>query len=250
MSKMKMFLVALIAVPFISLADQVEKGKVTFSNDVTVAGALSVNTLAFGTNPPVAASTNVSGTNTGTIATFVKLDGSRPMTGGLTVPSLAVTDGSPTNGALWAGTNTTGGGKWTVYPAIYVKKANTQAITNAVPTLLTWPTTIAQIGGTWDGTKWTPGVVGTVQIVASLQWDATARTGWSILQLSKNGASYQTGPTIRISSDSYSTVQASFQFYNAQATNVYGISVNTSFGVTATNQPDISGCYFSGKVNP
>ena len=83
MSKMKMFLVALIAVPFISLADQVEKGKVTFSNDVTVAGALSVNTLAFGTNPPVAASTNVSGTNTGTIATFVKLDGSRPMTGDL-----------------------------------------------------------------------------------------------------------------------------------------------------------------------
>jgi hypothetical protein len=50
---------------------------------------LSVNTLAFGTNPPVAASTNVNGTNTGTVATFVKLDGSRPMTGQLTVPSIS-----------------------------------------------------------------------------------------------------------------------------------------------------------------
>ena len=82
------------------LADQVEKGKVTFSNDVTVAGALSVNTLAFGTNPPVAASTNVSGTNTGTIATFVKLDGSRPMTGQLSVPSIAVTNSGASGGSI------------------------------------------------------------------------------------------------------------------------------------------------------
>ena len=75
-----------------------------------------------------------------------------------------MTDGSPTNGAFGLRQIRTGGGKWKqVCPAIYVKKANTQAITNAVPTLLTWPTTIAQIGGTWDGTEWTPGVVGTVR---------------------------------------------------------------------------------------
>jgi hypothetical protein len=64
MNKIKLFLTVLLSIPFISLADQVEKGKVTFSNDVTVAGALSVNTLAItngAANGAVWVATNTAG---------------------------------------------------------------------------------------------------------------------------------------------------------------------------------------------
>jgi hypothetical protein len=92
-------------IPIALCADTVEKGKVIFSNDVAVSGNLSASSnvsagsLTLG-GSTVSASTNVSGTNTGTIATFVKLDGSRPMTGQLNVPSIAVTNSGASGGSI------------------------------------------------------------------------------------------------------------------------------------------------------
>jgi len=79
-------------------------------------------------------------------------------TNALSVTALQITGTSPTNGAVWAATNSTGQGKWNVYTEI--SAVNTTAYVLTGWTLITFPTVQSQIQGTWDGTNWTPGAVG------------------------------------------------------------------------------------------
>lgn len=71
-------------------------------------------------------------TNGASSDAFLKRDGSLPMTGELETPSLKITGGSPTEGAVWRSTGTDGAGEWsTSTPGWSLSVGAAKVMTNA-----------------------------------------------------------------------------------------------------------------------
>jgi len=152
------------------------------------------------------------------------IDGSVPMTGELEVPSVKVTGGSPTNGAVFMATNEIGQGTWTIYPKL--EAINTSAyVLAATWNQLTFPTLVNQLGGTWDGTNWTPGIVGYVNFNI---YGNSVTASQKAIALYKNGVSF-IAPPLGPTSEAWS---GNATFYNNLATNKYAIYAFSTVIVT------------------
>jgi hypothetical protein len=92
-----------------------------------------------------------------------KANGSVPMTGELSTPSVKITSGNPTNGAIFVATNTAGQGTWRATPFLHAYATQAIAFTYADFTEPIFHAVSQQRGGTWDGKVFVPGTTGNIQ---------------------------------------------------------------------------------------
>jgi hypothetical protein len=121
---------------------------------------------------------------------FLKRDGSLPMMGDfdaggydgdnfgtMTTTNFYLKGGSPSTGAVPVSVDNTGLVAWQALPKFQAEAGAGQTYPNSTSTNMYFGTTTAQIGGDWDGTTWTPGVVGWVTLTAQGVWSG-AFTGF------------------------------------------------------------------------
>jgi hypothetical protein len=166
-------------------------------------------------------------------------------TNALAVAALQVTGGSPTNGAVLVATNGAGQGKWMVYPKIFARKTTT--VNSGLSTFLTFDTVDQQIGGVWDGTNWTPGVVGWMTINVAYKWGAAAYDSLSRLSLYKNSVMMGWGIQHPINQTGGSFGQT-WCINNDNVTNKWTVFLDTP--VANTNSTDAYTCFFAGSISP
>lgn len=160
--------------------------------------------------------------------------------------NLRITGSSPTTGAVMIATNSLGETTWNVYPKIAAENTTAFTMANSTWTKIAFPTTLRQISGTWDGTNWTPGVIGWIAVNSLVTLDTRALTGRTMIMLRKNNIGYQYQHETYLSASAAAVVSGSFLDYCDINTNSYSIWVNTIVGSTTTN----SDAYFFGVVNP
>jgi len=181
---------------------------------------------------------------TNTEPNSTKIKGSLNMDGQAVtnVSALQITGTSPTNGAVWIATNTAGQGEWTVFPGIYAENAGTW-VSGADWVNATFPTVVNQIEGTWDGTNWTPGVLGYIAIKA--RGSVPVALTRSKTQLLKNAL--VVAASLDISTGSGGEWSGMFVSYNDATTNKYKIQVLLGGVYTNLASQPMS---FTGKVLP
>jgi len=156
--------------------------------------------------------------------------------------TLQITGGTPTTGAVFIATNPAGQGEWTVFPGIYAENAGTW-VSSADWVNATFPTVVNQIEGTWDGTNWTPGVLGYIAIKA--RGSVPVALTRSKTQLLKNGVVI--AASLDISTGSGGEWSGMFVSYNDATTNKYKIQVLLGGVYTNLASQPMS---FTGKVLP
>jgi len=152
---------------------------------------------------------------------------------------------------VWVCTDsTTGEGAWVVLPKLYVTKTLGQNFPDGATTLITWDTTNTLINGTFDGTYWTPGKVGWVNVTISMGF-VSANAGMGGVHLYKNSTQVIGPRFCHAAGDTYYDLQASFGVYNDHVTNRYSAAMRPQVGTAITNQISVpSLCYFSGAISP
>jgi hypothetical protein len=171
------------------------------------------------------------------------------MTGELQVPALRIS-GTPTNGAVFVCSNTaTGQGVWRVYPKFYSYSSTATAFANATATEIPFNNTTI-CGGTFDGTYWTPGVVGWVSLSGGIEFTSKIVTGHLLVFFNKNGAALDQGTMVFDSGIGYPAVKNSGIFPNDNATNRFSLAVIPYVGSTITNRALNEFTSFSGTVLP
>jgi hypothetical protein len=118
---------------------------------------------------------------------------------------------------------------------------------------ITWVTVVLTnvvniVGGTWDNTYWTPGVVGLGNINAGFSWDAVGLVGNTQFRLLKNGVAWMYGPTLYLETANAQT-PANFPFWNDNATNKFSLQIYRNSVEGHTNAQSIS-TFFYGEMKP
>ena len=178
----------------------------------------------------------------------LRTDGTIPMTGTLETPSIKITSGA-TNGAVWVATNAAGQGALTVFPKFIAKSTVAKVYTNAVTYgQIPFETTLSKVGGSWDGTNWSPGVVGQITLWAYIELSGPiSGTGpWTWLRFDKNGNPNQGSLTVSTSPIDRATIMLRVDDYCDNATNKYSVRLQQVLTGTMTNFQS----YFSGAVLP
>lgn len=166
--------------------------------------------------------------------------------GNAQVVSLQVTGGSPTNGAVWVVTNENGTGTLKIFPKIFASR--TVAVNWPLAgAKVSFPTLHYQVSGNWDGTNWTPSVVGWMQITVGWKWGAADYNNLSRLSLYKNGVLWGWGVQHSIKQTSGSFA-GNWSLYNDNAANTYSVFLDAY--VANTNSTDANTCYISGAILP
>ena len=174
----------------------------------------------------------------------------------VTTHALTITGGSPTNGAVWVATDTTGQGTWSALPKIDMTSdsGGTTVFPDDELTKVVFNSINAIYGGAWSNNEWVPGVVGwcSVSALTLLRADlGTIEDKLLYSYLVRNGATFRRGAYNRVTlpSNSFITIGGSWVFYNSIATNAYSFWVRQNFGNAHTNFHGDSH-YFSGAVLP
>ena len=184
------------------------------------------------------------------LASFAQLGNTINTVGGnqaMTAPSNTVS--SSTNGAVWVATNSVGQGKWVVYPKISAYSVAGQNFGTFGGVYLVCATVDQQIGGVWDGTNWTPGVIGWVSISASLQFGVGQPAGTIWISIKRNSQTVGRSTPYYFSGN-YPSFGVSAIDYCGNVTNRYSIYVEDMASTGQTNLTGLGATYFQGMVVP
>jgi len=168
-------------------------------------------------------------------------------TNALDIQALQIRGGSPTNTALLVPTNSEGQLGYVVYPKIIASKSSAQGFATS-GALVSYPTVVYQLGGTWDGTNWTPGVVGLITINARIQISGNTAGMFYYFKLNLNNVSRQSGPQWTPSNEAYPVPAVTFCDYNNNVTNVWSVTLVPEHA--KTNTADATFNQFSGSISP
>jgi hypothetical protein len=169
-----------------------------------------------------------------------KANGSVPMTGELSTPSVKITSGNPTNGAIFVATNTAGQGTWRATPFLHAYATQALAFVSGDFSEPTFHSVIRQRGGSWNGKVFTPGEIGNIQycgVMRFLGGYTTSATVWWYLHvngvLTSQGNGFSPGAYVLVVPFSGST-------YCDNPTNTYQIKLYNNSGVIITNYTTVN----------
>jgi len=165
----------------------------------------------------------------------------------LQASSLQITGGSPTNGAVWVATNTTGQGKWSLPVGFYAKPSANFLITNAIERTVAFATESFDHGNNFDGSIFTAPVNGDYSFDCMCEYDNAngGSVSYAYLNIYVNTVIIADGI-----GDPYVTPVGRIQAHIACYYLTNGAQVRTtSFGVLGyTNRLTATKTHFSGTL--
>lgn len=228
--------------------------------------ALAIGTPAPSTNGPWARQSNawveikadtwpaVSGAVTAAASSWPTVSGavteaafSWPTVSGAVTTAAATTNGIPTNNAVLIAESTGGRGQWKAFPKFHASLGTAKLLSPYLP--IAYNITNYQYGGNWNGTYWTPGIIGWLSFTAQIVGDNKYYTGSQEIILRKNDASYLLSGRPVWANQQYPTVNGSWITYNDNITNTWSIMNGASWGALTNYGAGVYN-YFMGTAIP
>ncbi len=211
------------------------KTRILATNTPTLAAAISVsNQVAVNTTGKTDLVTYNAGMAAQANTNALKLDAS--FTNDAKVTALQIT-GASSNTAIWRTTNTAGQGTVTFMPFLSATSTGTYTFANGAFNRMTFDKTINQLGGTWDGKTWTPGIVGKIGVASVVRFNGTASASAQLqIGLYKNGAvRFIAGFKPFNATEPWTPVLSTYDFCES-ITNTYEVWIGNYTGLTQTNE--------------